>query len=178
MLRQLLLLPLLAPLLAVMLVGALNPRPPVSLRLLIWSTPALPIGVWILLAAGGGGLRSAASTSLALRTGSAAAGVAPRGPRQVRRPLWEQEPAPPKDREAPTRAPWGPADGATAGPSRAPGEPAPTVAVPFRVIRRPSEPVAAGGVGGGNAGRSGTARDAAREDWGGDDWGSGGSDDW
>jgi len=171
-LRQLLLLPLLAPLLAVMLVGALNPRPAVSLRLLIWSSPALPIGVWILLAAGGGGLLSATSTSLALRTGSADASGAPRGPRKVRRPLWDREPAQPREQEGRFRAPWSepaaPAatPGAAAGPSRAPGEPAPTVAVPFRVIRRPAEAVASGG---GCTASSGG---------GGDDWGEGASDDW
>ncbi|MEB3353373.1 MAG: hypothetical protein VKM34_03955 [Cyanobacteriota bacterium] len=129
MLRQLLLLPLLAPLLAVMLVGALNPRPLVRLRLLTWSSPALPIGVWMLLAAGGGGLLSAGSTSLALR---AERGPGNPRPRQVRRPLWEREPQaqPPQD---PT---WSSPPPPSAGPSRPPGEPAPTVAVPFRVIRR------------------------------------------
>ncbi len=173
MLRQLLLLPLLAPLLAVMLVGALNPRPAVSLRLLIWSSPALPIGVWILLAAGGGGLLSATSTSLALRTGSAPAGVAPRGPRQVRRPLWEREPEEPREQAGSAGGAWGAPAAAAAGPSRAPGEPAPTVAVPFRVIRRPAEPVAAGVGGGGSASDRGSNRGVA-----GDDWGEGGSDDW
>jgi hypothetical protein len=129
LLRQLLLLPLLAPLLAVMLVGALNPRPLVSLRLLTWSSPALPIGVWMLLAAAGGGLLSAGSTSLALRAGR---GPGKTSPRQVRRPLWEREPEVPQP-QAPT---WSSPPPPTAGPSRPPGEPAPTVAVPFRVIRR------------------------------------------
>ena len=45
MLQRLLLLPLLAPLLAVLLVAALNPTPASRLRLLIWTSPALPIGV-------------------------------------------------------------------------------------------------------------------------------------
>ena len=53
-LRRLLLVPLLAPLVAVLLVGALNPRPAHSLRLLVWSSPALPIGVWIMVAATAG----------------------------------------------------------------------------------------------------------------------------
>ena len=63
MLRRLLLLPLLAPLLAVLVIGTLNPRPPVRLRLLIWTSPPLPIGVWLLLASGGGALLSAGSTA-------------------------------------------------------------------------------------------------------------------
>ena len=65
LLQRLLLLPLLAPLLLVLLVGALNPRPSLSLRLLIWTSPALPIGVWIALAGGGGAGLSAAAAALA-----------------------------------------------------------------------------------------------------------------
>lgn len=132
LLQRLLLLPLLAPLLLVLLVGALNPRPNLSLRLLIWSTPALPIGAWIALAAGGGAGLSAAAAALALQTGP----VSLR--RQVRRnprdPLenWEAPPpratAPPPKSAAPPRQ--------AAGPARPPGDPAPTVAVPFRVIRK------------------------------------------
>lgn len=40
LLQRLLLLPLLSPLLAVLLLGAFNPRPWVALRLLTWSSPA------------------------------------------------------------------------------------------------------------------------------------------
>jgi hypothetical protein len=50
-LQQLLLIPLLAPLLAVLLLGAINPRPQVALRLLVWTSPALPLGAWIAAAA-------------------------------------------------------------------------------------------------------------------------------
>lgn len=149
MLRQLLLLPLLAPLVAVFVVGALNPKPPVSLRLLTYTTPPLPIGVWMMLASAGGGLLSAGATGLALRSG-------PGNPlqRQVRRPLdagapWtEAAPAstpPPRpaarEREWPTAT--SAAAAAAAGPSRSPGEPPPTVEVPFRVIRRESSPATA-----------------------------------
>ncbi|MFM7285641.1 MAG: hypothetical protein ACKO02_02250 [Cyanobium sp.] len=145
-LRQLLLLPLLAPLLAVIVVGALNPKPAVTLRLLTYTSPALPIGVWMMLAAAGGGLLSAGTTALALRNGSG--GVSRR---QVRLPLGTEpawsEPAAratgnpwstgtPRSTDD-TRAPQAP-DSVAAGPSRAPGEPAPTVEVPFRVIRRPA----------------------------------------
>jgi uncharacterized integral membrane protein len=144
LLRQLLLLPLLAPLLAVMLLGAMNPRPAVGLRLLTWTTPALPIGVWMLLAAGGGGILSATATGLALRGGSGE-----RLQRQVRRPI-EAQAAWAEEAPWPEESPWpdvkGPAAAepapppASAGPSRAPGEPAPTVEVPFRVIRRGQTP--------------------------------------
>jgi uncharacterized integral membrane protein len=122
-LRQLLLIPLLAPLLAVLLTGAINPRPAISLRLLVWTSPALPVGVWLMLAAGSGGLLSALGTGLALRSGG------PGLQRQVRRPAepgawWGAEAAKP------------PPPPPSAGPGRAAGEPSPTVEVPYRVIRR------------------------------------------
>ena len=124
MLRQLLLLPCLAPLLAVLLVAALNPRPAINLRLLIWSSPALPLGMWLALAAGGDGMLSALGTGLALR------GSSPGLQRQVRRPAAGRQAAP---------EPWEPAapsPAAGAGPGRPAGEPSPTVEVPYRVIRR------------------------------------------
>jgi len=146
-LRQLLLLPLLAPLLAVVVVGALNPKPAVRLRLLTYTSPSLPIGVWMMLAAAGGGLLSAGATGLALRSGSS-----PGRQRQVRLPLggepvWAEPSAwtSPASTEAPPSAPPR-ADHPQAvavGPSRAPGEPPPTVEVPFRVIRRAASPVPA-----------------------------------
>ncbi len=159
LLRQLLLIPLLAPLLAVMLVGALNPRPSLSLRLLIWTTPSLPIGIWLLIASGGGGLVSAAATGLALRSPTDERTER----RQVRRPFRAEAPA--WEGAAPRARPdTGTRAGSTgqawdAGPSRPPGEPPPTVAVPFRVIRTPVDrPVAA----------------AAAED----DWERGSTEDW
>ncbi len=150
-LRQLLLLPLLAPLLAVILVGALNPKPSVSLRLLTYTSPPLPIGVWMMLAAAGGGLLSAGATGLALRSDSTQPNQ-----RQVRRPLgaepawaaWAdpassaQAPSHTSREERPSSEPSWP-EAVMAGPSRAPGEPAPTVEVPFRVIRRASSSTAA-----------------------------------
>lgn len=149
LLRRLLLLPLLAPLLAVLVIGAVNPRPPVRLRLLIWTSPPLPIGVWLMLAAGGGALLSAGSTTLALR------GPGPTLQRQVVREMWpEREPRPAAPAEAqrgaqPVAEPgWEREPAAappSAGPSRPPGEPAPTVAVAYRVIRRPPSPRAPGG---------------------------------
>ena len=139
-LRQLLLIPALAPLLAVLLLAAVNPRPGVSLRWLIWSSPTLPLGGWIAAAAAGGAGLSAAATALALRR-SARGG-------------WSAAPAPaPRERTPggaatpPRSAPQRPQPAAAgAGPSRAPGEPPPTVEVPYRVIRRspaPQQPVAA-----------------------------------
>ena len=139
LLQRLLLLPLLAPLLVVVLVGAINPRPVVALRLLTWTSPTLSIGLWLSIAAGGGAAISAAATGLALRLGPGARGLqtgrqtnrqAQRQTNQATEPqeeIWPDSDRPPR---GPTRSQF------QAGPSRAPGEPAPTVAVPFRVIRK------------------------------------------
>lgn len=174
MLRRLLLLPLLSPLLAVLVVASLNPRPWVSLRLLTWSSAPLPLGAWIALAGAGGAALSAGASSLALGEGTAPLR------RQVRRRLgreapepWDEDEAPAArgERSDPPAAVWG-----SAGGSRAPGEPAPTVAVPFRVIRR--------GEGAPTAGvESVRSREAMREPLpdpvpAGDDWEAAASDDW
>ncbi len=150
LLRRLLLLPLLAPLLAVLLVGALNPRPQVALQLLVWRSPALPLGAWLGLAAGGGGALSAGVTALALRGGGGP------GPARRRRSVAEVfgRPRDPQGwpEQAPAasvgRRPWSSAEAAAdgwAGPSRAATDPPPTVSVPFRVLRRGSGSGAAAG---------------------------------
>ncbi|MFM7312684.1 MAG: hypothetical protein ACKO0M_05880 [Cyanobium sp.] len=133
--------------LACLLLAAFNPKPAISLRLLTSRSPALPLGFWLAVGGTGGALFSALATTLALREGS-------------RRSLGESFPEPEpwfpswpaggQERDGPVheRAPRGvdppPLDLQTqAGPERAPGEPPPTVSVPFRVIRRPSRPGAA-----------------------------------
>ena len=185
MLRRLLLLPLLAPLLAVLLVAALNPRPATSLRLLTWRSPALPMGLWISLAGAGGALLSAGATGLALRQGaatiatrrrSAERGGSGTGAKPWEPEIWQRQEA----REQEERWQAGPFRGDRrpghdvppagwdgAGGSRAPGEPPPTVSVPFRVVRRASS--------------NGPApeREAQPEPVpAGDDWDSQASDDW
>ncbi len=134
MLQRLLLLPLLAPLLAVLLVAALNPTPASRLRLLIWTSPALPIGVWMALAASGGAALSAGLTALALqqpgdqllrrRSVESFGG----GDRREPEP-WEGMPEP-RARPARQEPPAG-----YAGPERAPQDPPPTLSVPFRILR-------------------------------------------
>lgn len=159
LLQPLLLFTLLAPLLAVLALAALNLSPAVSLRLLIWTSPALPLGSWLALAVGGGGLLSAAATSAALQSGVAAR-------RQVRLnaevPGRRQESAawdpahsetasrgtagrrsasrPNLDREANA---WNDPLAANPAPPRPPGAPPPTVEVPFRVIRKPARAASA-----------------------------------
>lgn len=152
-LRRLLLLPLLSPLLAVLIVAALNPGPRLSLQLLTWSTPRAPLALWLGGMALGGAALSGAGTALALRQGEGTGGgrrrrvATPpfRSRSQSRFPEeggWEggaQEAwAPRREREeepAPTTA-WRTA-GVAVAPPRSPGEPSPTVDVPFRVLRRP-----------------------------------------
>jgi hypothetical protein len=182
-LRRLLLLPLLSPLLAVLVVAALNPRPWVSLRLLTWSSAPLPLGAWIALAGAGGAALSAGATSLALGEGASPLR------RQVRRRLGQEAAEPwddeqPRYREAP-QARWEPREPpasawGNAGGSRAPGEPAPTVAVPFRVIRRGEAPPVSAAE---RAPSRGARREARREPMpepvpAGDDWNAAASDDW
>ena len=130
-LQRLLLVPLLSPLLAVLLVAAVNPRPGVSVRLLTWSSPSWPLGGWLAAAAGLGAAMSAGGTALALQGQGAA--VAPR--RQVRRRSDEQDDGWEEPSREATQRPF-----AWAGPARSAGEPAPTVSVPFRVIRKGSSP--------------------------------------
>lgn len=140
-LQRLLLVPLLSPLLAVLLVAAVNPRPGVSVRLLTWSSPTWPLGGWLAAAAGLGAAMSAGGTALALQGQGAA--VAPR--RQVRRRSDEQDDGWEEPRSESSRSNGAAAEStqrpfAWAGPARSAGEPAPTVSVPFRVIRKGSSP--------------------------------------
>lgn len=166
MLQRLLLLPLLAPLLAVLLVAALNPSPASRLRLLIWTSPALPIGIWLALAASGGAALSAGFTALALqqpgdqplrRRSVQASGV---GDRREPEP-WDERPEP-SARSAPQQPPTG-----YAGPERAPQDPPPTLSVPFRILR----------TGSGGAPASATAA-ASPGNTDAEGWDTPSSDDW
>lgn len=123
-LQRLLLIPCLSPLLLTLLVGGLNLGKTGSLRILTWELPNLPLGVWMAVAA---------TTGAVLGSG----GVLAAGPsnqqtlqREVRRGYAWQEETPEQDTERAATAaatmPW---------PERDLREPAPTVSVPFRVIR-------------------------------------------
>ena len=185
LLQRLLLLPLLSPLLAVLLLGALNPRPWVALRLLTWTSPAWPLGAWVAGAAAAGAGLSAAAAGLALQTGSPVLSER----RQVRRrPDEEAEgwggfddaPRNPRRSTSSTDAASAPASSTPwsswAGPTRAAADPPPTVSVPFRVIRKgrgPSAPAA--GSAASPAPQAATAKTATAT---GDDWGTPASDDW
>jgi hypothetical protein len=202
--RRLLLVPLLAPLLAVLVLAALNPAPRLSLRLLIWRSPPLPLGAWLALAASGAGLVSAAAVGLSLGRAERLSWSERRRPDPVAAwpsggegRWWERERDPGRQAESPPApaarpARWSEPNGFSAGPSRSEGEPAPTVAVPFRVIQRPARPVGAQGQAGAPAGRSRaaaveaparrhaapTAPPPAEAGEAGEDWGAPPRDDW
>jgi len=176
LLQRLLLLPLLSPLLAVLLLGVLNPRPWVALRLLTWTSPAWPLGAWISAAGVAGAALSAAGAGLALNSGTALLGER----RQVRRRAGGDaeeragsapgaEPAA-EPAERGGRANWS----AWAGPSRGAAEPPPTVSVPFRVIRKGRGPAAAAAAPAPAAAATSPAQAAAV----GDGWDSSGGEEW
>ena len=170
-LQRLLLLPLLSPLLVVLLVAAINPKPWVKVRLLTWSSASLPVGGWMAAAATIGAVLSGAGTALALQ--EQGSGLLPR--RQVRRSRGSE---PPMGSDGTTAAPhqnegWGEEQArpsAWAGPARRAGEPAPTVSVPFRVIRKGSATQPA------QSAKTTPAEPASTTSA--DDWGTSQSDDW
>ncbi len=170
-LQRLLLLPLLSPLLVVLLVAAINPKPWVKVRLLTWSSASLPVGGWMAAAATIGAVLSGAGTALALQ--EQGSGLLPR--RQVRRSRGSE---PPMGSDGSTAAPhqnegWGEEQArpsAWAGPARRAGEPAPTVSVPFRVIRKGSATQPA------QSAKTTPAEPASTTSA--DDWGTSQSDDW
>ncbi len=136
MLRRLLLLPLLSPLLAVLLLAAANPSPPLSLRLLTWRSPALPLGGWLAIGAAGGVALGAGASGLAGGGGRSGGAAGRRGAWQERRRVDTRENEP-WDGEEPQRVAsprWERA--ASAGPSRPVDAPPPTMSVPFRVVRQ------------------------------------------
>ena len=126
MFQRLLLIPCLAPLLAVLALSATNVGDKTRLRLLVWTTPPLPVGAWTALAGAGGAAGAALAAFLVL---------------PAERPLSRKRHSPvqhefdqtgyPSD-EPTTRSPAQP------GPERDVREPAPTVSVAYRVIQRPS----------------------------------------
>ena len=141
--KRWLLVPLLLPLAAALAVALLNLRVPARLRLLIWTSPPLPLGTWVLIAAGGG----AAAAALA---GLSAPGAPPRQPeswdeprrRRTRRPMDPpEEPLDSTEAQQPFEASE---PTAQAPPERSPHEAPPTVAVPFRVVQRSAGAPASG----------------------------------
>ena len=123
LIQRLLLMLCLAPLLAVMVVSTLHGESSTRLRLLIWTSPMLPIGAWTALAAGGGAMAAAASAVLLQPSA--------RPLRRTRHTSYA-----PEQRDPPTAPPHPVAD---PEPQRDLRDPAPTVSVAYRVIQRPAQ---------------------------------------
>ena len=126
MIQRLLLIPCLAPLLALLVLSATNIGDKTRIRLLVWTTPPLPVGAWTALAGVGGAAGAALAAVL----------VSP-----VERPLSRQRRSPMQpefdERDYAPNEPT-PRTSANPGPERDVREPAPTVSVAYRVIQRPS----------------------------------------
>ena len=126
LLQRLLLIPSLAPLIAVLVLSALHRGTPTRLHLLGWSSPQAPLGIWTALAATGAAALSASSALF----------IVPRNQplrRRLHRPY-----------EAPSALEWQ-VDGDRVPQGRSPvpsppqrdlRDPAPTVAVAYRIIKR------------------------------------------
>ena len=146
-LQKLLLLPCLSPLAAALVVAGFNLRQPTALRLLTWSSGRMPIGAWIALGAAGSALFTAGA---ALTAGAAVAPLR----RQVHRPIGWGGDAEPAWRSGPEER-FGAEHQSQATPSTNPTmvwperdvrDPAPTVSVPFKVVKKGSGPVRASSV--------------------------------
>lgn len=170
-----------------LVLAALNPRPSLSVRLLTSRSPALPLGVWLAAGGAGGALLSGLGTALALRGAKrrlSQTGAGPTG----QEPWFSGEAAMGRDAAAPTasggqrrpvmeREPW-----PESGPERAPGEPPPTVSVPFRVLRRPAASSTPAPSGSAEAPRPSSARrtavETAAQAQDADDWNTHADEDW
>ena len=157
-LRRLLLIPSLAPLLAVLVLSAANRGSSARLQLLIWRSPDWPLAAWTALAA-------VAGVSI---SGIAALLILPGRPPLQRTTYQRVAPSyqdPPRPDPTPTQP----------MPERDVRDPAPTIAVPYRVIQRPSASVRSDGSepGPDQASKQTAARPESRDDWGWDpnqDW--------
>ena len=155
--RQLLLIPCLAPVLAVLILSVINPGRSISIQILIWRSPVLPLGVWTALAVSAGASIGAGATLLLAPSGKSLR-------RTLRQPVdgsAENEPPLPKQPDPNLL-------------QRDIRDPAPTVAVPFRIIRQPRS-AAAPQASRSSASSSDQARQPGTES---DDWGNDIDQDW
>ena len=125
MFQRLLLIPCLAPLLVLLVLSASNVGEKTRIRLLVWTTPPLPVGAWTALAGVGG----AAGAAVAAVLVSPAERPLRRQRRSHVQPEFDE-----RDNAANEPAPR---SSANPGPERDVREPAPTVSVAYRVIQRP-----------------------------------------
>ena len=123
LLQRILLIPSLFPLVAVLVLSAVHRGAPTRLHLLGWSSPEAPLGVWTAFAATGAAALAASSALLTVPSNQPLR-------RRLHRP-YETSATPewPVDR-AQDRSP------APSPPQRDLRDPAPTVAVAYRIIKR------------------------------------------
>ena len=129
LLLRILLIPCLAPLMAVLFLSMMHRGDPTRLRVLAWESPPLPLGAWTAMGAGAGAVIGG-GTAFLLRPKRI----------QLRRTVHQQSWAESSDdpnhqKQQTVRGPY-------PGPERDLRDPAPTVAVPFRVIQRPERKTA------------------------------------
>ena len=129
--QRLLLVPCLAPLLAVLLISAIQERRPQKLNLLFWTSPTLPIGGWTAVAGLVGGGISLAGALLLRPTG-------PSLRRTERRSFSDNDQDDPDQASSqdPHAMGWS-SQPHQSMPERDIRDPAPTVAVAYRVVQRP-----------------------------------------
>ena len=121
LLQRLFLVPCLAPLLALLLIAVSTTRTPSRLQILLWTSNPQPIGLWMALAViGGAGLSGLAALLLMP--------AAPSLRRQIHQPV--------ESNRSSDDFGINPPKGADPMPERDIRDPAPTVAVPYRVVQR------------------------------------------
>ena len=125
LLLRILLIPCLAPLMAVLVLSMMHRGDSTRLQVLAWESPQLPLGAWTAMGAGGG---AAVGAGFALLLRPSRLQLS-RTFRQQSRPGSSED----SDRQTPH-----PFRGPIPAPERDLRDPAPTVAVPFRVIQRPT----------------------------------------
>lgn len=129
--RELLALPLLLPLAIALVVGLFNLSTPSRLKFLLWSSPTLPLGSWVMLGAGGGAAIGAAfSAASALPRRRRLEAENQSESRSNFKTQFQSEPA--QQKRAPQSQAW---------PEQDPQAPAPTVSVPFKVVSKKQVPV-------------------------------------
>lgn len=163
-LQKLLLVPCLSPLAVALVVAGFNLRQPTALRLLTWRSGSLPMGAWIALAAAGSALFTAGASLTAGTTDTPLR-------RQVHRPIgWDSDAEPswrPDSEEWPRGANQSQATPSTnpsmVWPERDVRDPAPTVSVPFKVVKRGAGPSTATPSSGGSTVRSSSSGSSTAE---------------
>ena len=134
-LQKCLLLPCLSPLLAVLVVAGFNLNQPVNLRILSWRSPTWTLGGWMALGSSAGAI-FALTTSLSIPLSRDS--LRDHFHQRVREAspntttTWQQ------DWQAPNNEPTESRTKHHENPERDLRDPSPTVAVPFRVVRRAS----------------------------------------